>query len=205
MYKVLIVDDHKLMCDSLENALTSTGNFTVIGKLANALNVEMFCVKMPPDLIFMDICTEGKASGLDAIKTIMKKYPDIKIIAMSGFDEITYAPRAKEAGAQAFIPKSESLDFFIKAACGVLLGNIYFPETKTLKLPKGEVSLTPREMEILRLLCKPMSNKEIEVALGISEGTVKFHKANMLAKTGFVNSQDLAFYVINNGLINPIY
>ena len=205
MHKVLIVDDHKSMCDSQETALTNTSDFTVIGKLANAANAEMFCVKMHPDLIFMDICTEEKASGLDSIKTIKKNYPDIKIIAMSGFEEITYAPRAKEAGANAFISKSESLDFFIEAARGVTDGNSYFPETKTLALPKGEVSLTPREMEILRLLCKPMTNKEIAVELGINEGTVKFHKANMLLKTGFVNSQDLAFYVIIHGLINPIY
>lgn len=62
-----------------------------------------------------------------------------------------------------------------------------------------------REMEILRLMCKHMTNKEIAAELYISEDTVKYHKKNMLAKTGFARSVDLAFYMISNGWINPLY
>ena len=124
---------------------------------------------------------------------------------IAGFDEINYAPRAKEAGAQAFVFKSKSLDFFVKVALGVMAGESFFPEPKNVPTAMGESPLTEREMEVLRLLCKHMTNKEIAEELFISEHTVKYHKANMLAKTGFKKAVDLAFYMISNGLINPLY
>jgi DNA-binding NarL/FixJ family response regulator len=153
----------------------------------------------------MDVCTEEGASGLEATKKILQKYPGIRIIVMSGFDEITYAPRAKEAGAHAFVFKSKSLDYFSSVAHGVMEGKTFYPEAKTIPMPMGEAPLTEREMEVLRLLCKHMTGKEIAEELYISENTVKFHKANMLAKTGFKKAVDLAFYMITKGWINPQY
>ena len=151
--KVLIVDDHESMSDSLFQALKTTENFIVVGSLKSADHAELYCMKLKPDLIFMDVCTEGGASGLDAIKTIREKYPEPKVIVTS----------------------------------------------------MGEAPLTEREMEVLRLLCKHMTNQEIASELFISEHTVKYHKSNMLAKTGFNKTVDLAFYLISNGLINPHY
>ena len=205
MDKVLIVDDHESMCDSLFHALTSTEDFMVVGSLKNALHAELYCMKLQPDLVLMDVCTESGASGLEATKVIREKYPDIKIIVMSGFDEINYVPRAKEAGADAFIYKSKSLDYFVEVAKGVMEGKRFFPEPKTILTAQGEAPLTEREMEVLRLMCKHMTNQEIAEELFISEHTVKYHKSNMLAKTGFKKTVDLAFYMISNGLINPLY
>ena len=205
MNKVLIVDDHESMSDSLSQALTSTGEFKVIGTLKSADHAELYCLKLKPDLVLMDVCTEGGASGIEATKIIREKHPDIKVIVMSGFDEITYAPRAKEAGAHAFIFKSKSLDHFVGVAQGVMEGKSFFPEPKTIPTAMGEAPLTEREMEVLRLLCKHMTNKEIAEELFITEHTVKYHKSNMLAKTGFKKAVDLAFYMISNGLINPLY
>lgn len=205
MNRVLIVDDHESMSDSLFQALKNTNEFIVVGNLKSALHTEIYCMKLKPDLIFMDVCTEGDASGLAATKAISEKYANIKIIVMSGFDEVTYAPRAKEAGAQAFIYKSRSLDYFIQVAQGVMEGKEYFPQVKTIPINMGEAPLTEREIEILRLICKHMTNKEIADELFISEHTVKFHKSNMLAKTGFKKTVDLAFHMILKGLINPLY
>jgi len=205
MIKVLIVDDHESMCDSLSITLERTGDFIVIGKLPRADHAESFCERLKPDLVFMDVCTEEGASGLEATKKIRLSYPEIKIIVMSGFDEITYAPRAKEAGAHAFVFKSKSLDYFSSVAQGVIDGKTFYPEAKVIPMPMGEAPLTEREMEVLRLLCKHMTGKEIADELYISENTVKFHKANMLAKTGFKKAVDLAFYMITKGWINPQY
>ena len=205
MIKVLIVDDHESMCDSLELVLEGAGDYSVVGKLPKADNADIYCERLQPDLVFMDVCTEEGASGLEATRILRNKYPDMKVIVMSGFDEITYAPRAKEAGAHAFIFKSKSLEYFVEVAGGVMRGEVYFPEPKTIPMPMGEAPLTEREMEVLKLLCKHMTNKEIAEELFISENTVKYHKANMLGKTGFSKSVDLAFYMITNGWINPRY
>ncbi|MDL2259084.1 response regulator transcription factor [Eubacteriales bacterium OttesenSCG-928-K08] len=205
MYKVLIVDDHESMCDSLSYALEGSCDFCVVGKLPTAAHAQIYCQRLRPDLVLMDVCTEGGASGLEATKALRKEYPDMKIIVMSGFDEITYAPRAKESGANAFVFKSKSLDFFIQAARGVMQGETYWPTAKTIPMPMGEAPLTEREMEVLRLMCKHLTSKEIAEELFISENTVKYHKANMLAKTGFSKAVELAFYMISNGWINPLY
>ena len=205
MYKTLIFDDHASMCDSLAYALGAAGDFTVEGSWPSAALAEQYCQRLCPDLVLMDVCTEGDASGIDATKTIRAKFPAVKVIVMSGFDEITYAPRAKEAGAHAFVFKSKSLDYFIEVARGVMSGGTYYPEAKKIPLPEGEAPLSEREMEVLRLLCRHMTNREIAAELYISENTVKYHKSNMLAKTGFSKAVDLAFYMITNGWINPRY
>ena len=205
MYKVLIVDDHESMCDSIERELLNTGDFTVTGRLSNAGYAEIYCEKNIVDLVFMDICTEGGASGLDAIEHLRSRFPELKIIAMSGFDEITYAPRAQKAGAHAFVTKTKSLFFFAETALAVMQNKTYYPEEITISVPMGKAPLTTREMEVLRLMCKNMTNSEIAKELFVSENTIKFHKKNMLHKTGFKNSLDLAFYVISHGWINPLY
>ena len=205
MIKVLIIDDHRSMCDSLALVLEGAGDYSVVGKLLRADLADIYCGQLKPDLVFLDVCTGENASGLEAAVILREKYPDIKIIVMSGFDEITYAPRAKEAGAHAFVFKSKSLDYFAEVAEGVMRGETCFPEAKTIPMPTGEAPLTDREMEILRLLCKHMTNKEIAEELFISENTVKYHKSNMLAKTGFSKAVDLAFYMLSNGWINPKY
>jgi len=205
MYKVLIVDDHESMCDALNITLTNTGEFTVVSSLASAADADVFCSQLKPDLVFMDVCTEGGASGLDAVKKIRENYPNIKIIVMSGFDEISYAPRAKEAGAHAFVLKSKSLNFFAGTASAVMQGEARWPEPKTIPVPKGEAPLTRKEIEVLRLVCQNMTNKEIANELFISTDTVKYRKANMLAKTGFARAIDLACYMIDNGWIKPMY
>ena len=205
MSKVLIVDDHESMREALQKALSETADFEVVGQLDNADNALLYCDKLNPDLVLMDVCTAGNASGLQATAQIKKERPEIKVIVMTAFDEISYIPRARQAGADGFVYKSRSLSFFTQVAKDVISGGHYFPEPKIVPMPAGEAPLTAREMEILRLMCKHMTNKEIGDELFISENTVKYHKANMLAKTGFENSVDLAFYMISNGWINPLF
>ena len=184
MIKVLIVDDHDFICDALTNALENTGEFKVVNRLSNAAHAEVFCERLQPCLVLMDVCTDGGASGITATKVLREKYPEMKIIIMSGFNEITYTPRAKEAGAHAFVYKSKNLDFFIDVARRVMKGETCYPEAKTIPMPMGEAPLTEREMEVLRLMCKNMTSKEIAAALAISEDDVKRHKTEILDKIG---------------------
>ena len=205
MIKVLIVEDHASMRESLTTALTAAGDFTVVGEVPNADYALDFCKHLRPDLVLMDVCTENGASGLKAVEAIRNSCEEVKIIVMTAFDEITYIPRAKAAGANGFVYKSRSLTYFLEAAREVMAGGWVFPEPKTIPMPQGEAPLTDREMEVLRLMCKHMTTKEIARELFISENTVKYHKMNMLGKTGFSKAVDLAIYMISNGWINPLY
>lgn len=205
MVKVLIVDDHETMRETFTKTLSALEGYEVVGEITSAAYAHAYCERLSPDLVLMDICTEDGASGLDAAITICRELPHIKVILMTAFDEISYVPRAKEAGVHAFLYKSRSLSFFSEVAQMVMNGEVCFPEEKTIPFPTGEAPLTKREMEILRLLCKHMTKKEIGAELFISENTVKYHIANMLAKTGFPTAIDLAFHMISNGWINPKY
>lgn len=205
MTNVLIVEDHVSMRESLTTALTAAGDFSVVGEVPNADYALDFCKHLHPELVLMDVCTEGGASGLKAVEAIRKTDPEVKIIVMTAFDEITYIPRARAAGANGFVYKSRSLHDFLEVARTVMAGGSSFPEPRTIPMPQGEAPLTDREMEVLRLMCRHMTNKEIAQELFISENTVKYHKMNMLGKTGFSKALDLAFYMISNGWINPLY
>lgn len=203
--KILIVDDHASMRESLAGAFSREEGFRVVGELANADLAPGECERLRPDLVFMDVCTEGGASGLTAVRVIRERFPEMKLVVMTAFDEISYIPRAKKAGANGFVYKSRSLSHFRQVAREVLAGGSCFPEPKTIPMPQGEAPLTDRELEVLRLICKHMTTEEIARELYISEGTVKYHKGNMLGKTGFSKVVDLAFYMISNGWINPLY
>ena len=205
MWKVLIVDDHESMRDSLRVAIEKEEGMHVVGEISSATYASAYCERLRPDLVMMDVCTQDGASGLHATVQLRQQFPDMKIVVMTAFHEISYVPRAREAGANAFVYKSRSLSFFLKVVREVLEGGSFFPETQTIPMPLGEAPLTAREMEVLRLLCRHMTNKEIAEELFISENTVKYHKANMLAKTGFAKTVDLAFYMISNGWVNPLY
>ncbi len=205
MIKVLVVDDHIAICDLFKSAFDKEDDFEVIADLSDAGMAARYCTMKKPDLILMDICAQGKSVGLEAAREIREKFPSVKIILMSGFDEISFIPRAKEIGVEAFIYKSNSLEFFMDIARKVMKGETYFPEAKTISLMEREVDFTEKEMLVLRLLCQCKNRKEIAQELFISENTVKYHISNMLSKTNLNNAAELAIHTISEGWINPGY
>ena len=203
--KTVVVEDHSVLRESICKEFSEDMGFLVVGSTESAELVDDLCLRLQPDLVLMDVCTEGGASGLDALVRLRAQYPHMKIILMSGFDELSYSPRAREYGANAFIFKSKSAGFFIETAHKIMAGGFYFPEDKQIPLPNGEAPFTIREMEILRDLCKYKTRSMISEELNISEKTVSKHIENMLAKSGFSSITDLIIYVVSNGWINPQY
>ena len=203
LIKVLIVDDHESMRDGLEHELCPENGFVVTASVASAADIEKEILKNRPDVVITDVCTKNGASGIDAAEMVANKYPGIKVIVTSGFDEITYMPRAKEVGAHAFAYKYEGLDYYRDLARRVLNGEYIFSKPAAIPLPQGEAPFTDREIEVLRYLCKGMSSQEIADELSISRNTVNRHVENMRLKTGFPSTMELVIYVLSNGWINP--
>ena len=203
MYKILIVDDHTAIRDSFRQALEATGEMTVLEDIADASLAPLICRQLQPDLVLMDVCTAAGASGIDATREIKQDQPQIKVIVMTGFDEITYMPRAKKAGADAFVEKSMSLPFFIQVIRDVLAGGSYFPAAKNIPVKSGEMPLTEREIEVLRLICEGRSRAEIAGLMHISENTIYRHIQNITGKMGFERTSELVAHVILSGWLNP--
>ena len=127
LIRMVMVDDHLALLDSFHKDFSEENGFTVVAKLASADDADEVCRRLCPDLVLMDVCTEDGASGLDALARLRPEFPDMKILMMSGFDEMSYAPRARELGAQGFLFKSRSFDLFMEAARGVFVGTPISP------------------------------------------------------------------------------
>jgi len=205
MYKVLIVDDHKVMRDPLEREFGIENGFKVIGSLTDAKSAVEFCEINQPDVIIMDVCTGSGMSGLEATEKILKKHPETKVIVTSGFDEVTYMPRAKKIGAHAFVYKIKGSEYYREVATRVLNGEIVFPEPITIPLPQGETPFSSRELEVLRLMCKYTNSQKVADELFISKKSVERHLDVMRQKAGFSKYAELLVFVLSNGWINPNY
>jgi len=188
---------------ALEQEFCRENGFEVIGSIASSADAELFCFKFNPDLMITDVSTVGGASGLEAAAIIHEKYPGIRIIVTSGFDEVAYAPRARELGAHAFVYKSKSLAYYREVADRVLNGEIVFPEPRAIPAPHEEKPFDDQRIEILRLMYGHKTGKEIAQILCIGEEVVKQHIADMLNETGLDNAIDLMFKAVAEGWIDP--
>lgn len=205
MIRILLVDDQPITLRFLKNSFSDTTRYEIVGSLTQAQIADIWCEKKKPDVVLLDIQTkEPNINGLKMAKIIKKKFPHIKIIMMTGFDEITYMERAKEIGTDGFLMKSSSATEFIEAVDSVLAGKKVFPtETVTIPVQNGYLPMTARELEFLRLICQDKSNKEIGAMLHISESTVKQHITHLLEKTGKHNRVGLITFVMSGEWINP--
>lgn len=206
MIKLLFVDDQSVTLRFLENCFEDRQKYEIVGSLMQAQIADLWCEKKQPDAIFLDIQTKEKnTNGLEMAKKIKEKFPWIKILMMTGFDEISYVPRAREIGVDAFLFKSYSEEKFIQILHEVVDNNqVIFPEEdKKIPVNEGQTPLTDREIEVLRLICQDRSNKEIAGLLCVTESTVKRHVESLLRKTGRSGRAGLVAYAIAGGWINP--
>jgi DNA-binding NarL/FixJ family response regulator len=206
--RVAIVDDHEIFRKGLRIILNEIDELKVIGEAQNGHELFEILKHHVVDVVLMDI-RMPMMDGIEATKKLVEKYPQIKVIALTMFEEISYFNQMVEAGANGFLLKKTNKDELYRAILQVMQDETYFSEefisnvNKTQK-PKSRISgieLTEREQEVLDLICKGMSNTEISKFLGVSARTVDGHRAHLLEKTGAKNSPHLVMFAIKNGLI----
>ena len=209
--KVMVVDDHEIFRNGLIMVLNRIDNVQVIGEASNG---EEFLTKlnaMHPDIVFMDI-KMPKMNGIDTTIEALKRYPELRIIAITMFGEEEYLQKMINAGGYGFLLKNSSIDEIERAVNVVHQGkNCYSDEllsyftNKYLKknqMDEDEFNISKRELEVLDLVSKGYSNQEIADTLYISKRTVDGHKANLIQKTGSKNIVDLLIYAIKKGLVS---
>lgn len=200
MIKLIIVDDQNILIDGLKKLLEAAGDIQVIGTYNIGEVVERACERQRPDMVLMDICMEGRNSGITTARALKSRFPQLKVIVMTGFAEVSYLERAKEAGADSFIYKESSGEEFIACVRETAAGGHVFPAVKEpCGFGEGNTAFTDREREILRLVCRNMSYQEIAEELKVTKRTVSFHISNMLSKTGHKSIVGLAVEAANKG------
>ncbi len=210
---LLIVDDHKIFRDGLKLLLAE---FPFIGKVHEASNGQEFLDmvgEVQPDLVMMDI-NMPVMGGVEATRAALKRYPDLKIIVLTTFNNEEYIEKMMIAGAEGYMLKSSTPEEFETAMNRVAAGGNYFSDeivrivaTKLNKIRKESLArtarplLTEREMEILSLLCTGRNNEQISEIIHISPKTIEKHKSKLFKKTDTNNTINLILYAIRNDLV----
>jgi DNA-binding NarL/FixJ family response regulator len=213
-YNLILADDHRIFRDALKFVLAQSNLLNVVGEATNGNELLEILDTCTPDLILMDISMPG-LDGIDTTREAIKRYPGLKIIALSMYSDEMYYYKMLEAGAQGFLLKESGSEELFKAIFMVLDGENYFSNQILCKIIrdfleerdareitfKKEVKLSKRENEILKLICKGFSNNEIASTLGISRRTIEGHRSSLLDKTGVKNSVHLALYAKRNQIL----
>jgi len=203
--KILIVDDHKIIIDGIKNMLNSTV-FKIVSEAGNISDAIAILEKQTIDIMITDIkMPEG--NGLELIAKVKEVHPDVKIVVLSMHDEISIVVEAINLGVNAYLLKNISQKMLIRALHRVSENNFFISEElshilmQNINSQKEGKLLTKREMQILNLIAKGYSSKQISDSLFISQRTVESHRKSLLYKTKTNNAAGLINYAFVNGLL----
>ncbi len=206
--KIVIVEDHPIVADGIKQLINKENDMKVIEAVPDADSAIRTLFKITPDIMIVDISLRGKASGLELIKAIKKRYGKIKTLVLSMHDEGLYAERAIKAGANGYIMKNDLTDNIIRAIRSVLRGDLYLSEemkTKIINNMGNELPESPddilkilsdREFQVFQLLSLGKRTVEIARDLNISAKTVAAHRLRIRNKLNFASSSDLFKYAL---------
>ena len=213
---LLIVDDHPLVREGLKVILGRSTTFEVVGEAGAAAEGFRMAEKFKPDLVLLDISLPD-GSGIELTRRIKSALPDTGILIVSMHSKIDYITEAFKAGATGYMVKESAPEGLLPALESVAKGEYYLdtplshpvienlvksPE-KGAGITEGAYrSLTPREQEIMRMLAKDLSIKEIAAKLFISPKTVENHRTHIKEKLGVKSTIELARYAARLGLID---
>jgi len=215
MIKVLLVDDHRLIRDGIRFYLEKQENdISIAGEASDGKQALIFLKKNPDavDIVLTDI-SMPEMNGVELASEVNKKFPDIKIIALTMIKDSQYVKQMLQAGASGYLLKNAREKEIVEAVKAVYKGETYYAQeaTKAImdfmskkKQDSEVIAISKREKEVLRLIIDELSNQEIADKLFISIRTVEAHKRNLMEKTGSKTLAGLVKYAINNFLFEDL-
>jgi len=216
MTRILIVDDQELFRDSLSIIMKSSDEIEVTGAVASVDEALASINETMPDAVLMDIRMPGK-DGVEGTRLIKNRYPDVKVIVLTTFDDDEFVYNALKFGASGYLLKGVSMDELVEAIHTVHSGRAMInPDiaTKVVKLfsqmakadysiqveERNEKELTKTEWKIIEQVEFGASNKEIAENLNLSEGTVRNYLSTILNKLGLRDRTQLAIWAVQTGV-----
>jgi len=200
--RLLLVDDHFVVRSGLAASLQLEDDMRVVAEASDANEAIAAFESSKPDIVLMDL-QMGETNGIDAVAKICQDHPSAHILVFSSFarDEDVY--RAIRAGALGYLQKASPREDLLEAVRQVAQGNRYLPREIAQRLADrlSRPEPSPREREVLALIAKGRSNKEVASDLGLSEDTVKRHVSNLMAKLGAQDRTQAVTEALRRGLI----
>ena len=200
---VLLVDDHALVRRGFRRLLEDDPAITVVGEASNGAEAIQRVAELAPHVVVMDSAMPG-TGGLAATRAILAAAPATAVLMLSMHSEETLVRQAMEAGARGYILKN-AMDLDLAAAIRRVAAGETVLDPAIVRQPlAGErTRLTPRELQVLQLICDGLSNREIAARLDVSINTVSVHRANIMSALGVHKTAELVVYAIQHGLVNP--
>lgn len=210
--RVLIVDDHTVLRDTLRLLLELNGEVEVVGEACDGRQAIDLADQLKPDVVLMDTAMPG-LNGIEATAQIRKRLPRTKVLVLSGYGHEDQVRAALRAGASGYVLKSSGSDELLLAIRTVNQSNTYLSQSlaegdrlRSYLLPaegrgSKECNLSAREREVLQLIAEGHTNRAIAERLYISVKTVEAHKEHIVQKLGVRGSAELIRYAIRKGLI----
>jgi DNA-binding NarL/FixJ family response regulator len=211
--KIALVDDHKIVRQGMRALLEAHPGFEVIGEACDGEQALKLLESLSPDIVFMDVMMPN-LNGIEVAKAIRQRGIKTKVIFLSMHANSTYAVRALQSGALAYVLKDSDFDEILQAIQNVMEGRRYLSaaiadevfETLLNVNPDKNDSLevlSTREREILQLIAEGNTNIVIAQKLTLSVRTVESHRAHIMTKMRFGSQADLVRYAIQQGIITP--
>ncbi|HWZ32939.1 MAG TPA: response regulator transcription factor [Bryobacteraceae bacterium] len=212
-FDVLLVDDHKIMRDGIKAILSRGDEFRVVGEAETGPDAVQFVKRHRPDVVLMDIGLPG-LNGVETTSEILRYHAECKIVILSMYDDENNVVSAIRAGARAFILKKASDSDLLEALRMVARGGAYLsPQVSDRllsRIQRGDLEskqassaldvLSPRELQVLRLVAEGKTSKEIAVILDLREQTVRSYRKTMMKKLGVNNVAGLTQLALSTGL-----
>lgn len=203
---VLLADDHTLVRRGFRRLLEDDPDVTVVGEASDGDEAVKLAASLKPHVVVMDCAMPG-TSGLIATKQILQRAPETAVLMLSMHSEATLVRQALDSGARGYVLK-DALDLDLAAAVKKVAAGetVLDPKLSKPATLKGERDhgLSPRELEVLRLICDGLSNRAIATKLGLSVNTVAVHRANIMKAIGVHKTAELVVYAIQNGLVSVL-
>jgi len=209
---VVLVDDHKLVRDGVKTILERGAEFKVVGEAEDGAAAVQLCKKIAPDLVLMDIGLPGM-NGIEATNELLRHCPEVKVVILSMYDDENSVVSAIRSGARAFVLKKASSTELLDALRTVARGGSYLSSQVSDRLlqriQRGDLdtrehspldSLSPRELQVLRLVAQGKTSKDIAVMLDLGLQTVRSYRKTMMKKLGVSNVAGLTQLALAAGI-----
>jgi DNA-binding NarL/FixJ family response regulator len=210
--RIIVADDNRLLRELLVNNLVDSKDIEVVAEVNDGMEAVARSKDLKPDIVIMDI-DMPILDGVEATVKILKDFPDVRVIALSGYSNRKYIKKMLEAGAAGYLNKNCEYDELIQAIHTVHSGNKYLSEEitdivikdylgKEESLPEIDTELTEREIEILKLIVDGIPVSSIAGRLFVSVKTINTHRQNILEKLNLKSTADLVKYALRKGIIS---
>lgn len=200
--RVLVIDDHPIVRQGIVSLVAADDALELVGEAASVEEGIRRCLELRPQVVLLDLRL-GAASGVDVVLAVRPAAPEVRFVVFTTYDDDEDAYRALRAGAQGYLLKDSFVDEIVELVVAVAAGETRIPRALAERLAERDqpIALSAREREVLELVAKGLSNREIGETLGISEGTVKTHVVRILAKLEVSDRTEAATLALRRGLI----